>query len=228
MTLKYDKHLTLDFGDEALVYNELGLKPDLRNNNVSVICDLAILKKYRNGDKISIGIEIKSDKDNVARLDKQLEAYKKYFDYVYVVVTSKNIEGVVKKAGSTVGIILYEKEGQYKIIQTAKQIHSKESGRYWGKLLWLEELHEEFHRLKVDYKKNPLMRYKNQKVNKFNSLYLKQVRGISDYTSTKHRVYELLNQRVEDELKGKVKTKNAWGRVIFKDENYTEIKSGKE
>lgn len=193
-----------------------------------MICDLALIKKNNETEQqLSIGIEIKSDKDTLSRLDKQVGAYKKYFDYVYVITTSKNIEGVFQKVGKNVGIILYESEGRYKIVQVAQKIRSKDSGKYWGKLLWLEELHEEFHRLKLDYKKNPLMRYKNQKVNKFNSMYFKRVRGIPDYTSAKHRVYDLLRIRVSDELSGKVKTKNAWGRTIYRDENYTEIKSGK-
>lgn len=228
LTLKYDTNLKIDYEDEVIVYHELGLKN--ASNRVEVISDISLLKKSGQ-DYINIGIEIKSDKDTVSRLDNQIKHYKRYYDYVYILTTSKLIGEVVEKAGKNIGIILYEGKGMYKIVQVAKKVSTSKSVKNWARLLWLSELEAEFKVRGVDYKKNPLLRYKNQKVNMYNSLYLKQykVKGevISDYTNVKEGIYNTLKLRALEKNSGLQKQRHIWDRKILIEDNYIEIKSGK-
>lgn len=228
LTLKYDENLKVGYEDEVIVYHELGLKNS--TNRVEVISDIAIFKKDKEG-VINIGIEIKSDKDTVARLDNQIKNYKRYFDYVYIITTSKLIEGVIEKAGKNIGVILYEGEGLYKIVQVAKKVSTIKSVKNWARLLWLSELESEFKNRKIAYKKNPLLRYKTQKVNMYNSLYLKQytVNGdvVSDYTNVKEGIFNTFKSRAEDKKAGIQNQRHVWDRNIVIEDNYIEIKSGK-
>src|SRR5688572_24501992 len=63
---------------DTIVLNELGLK------NGEVRADIAVL----NGKMI--GYEIKTEKDNLLRLDSQAKIYSQIFDQAYIVVAEKH------------------------------------------------------------------------------------------------------------------------------------------
>ncbi|HCB2440337.1 TPA: sce7726 family protein, partial [Escherichia coli] len=47
--------------------------------------------------------EIKSEKDSVERLVYQIDSYKEYFDYCYIVCVNQNLDAVRKKISTNVG-----------------------------------------------------------------------------------------------------------------------------
>ncbi|MDR5886529.1 sce7726 family protein [Vreelandella janggokensis] len=50
--------------------------------------------------------EIKTAKDNISRLDYQLDSYKSFFDYCFVVCEKTNLKEVRKKTPKSVGILV--------------------------------------------------------------------------------------------------------------------------
>ena len=84
---EYIKCLFIDFllskGEDQIIGNEFmyGVKRK--------VVDLVVLKD----DKI-IAVEIKSDSDNLKRLEEQILEYKKIFDYVLIVATEKHINKI--------------------------------------------------------------------------------------------------------------------------------------
>lgn len=98
---EYIKCLFIDYllskGEALIIGNELmyGIKRKL--------VDLVILQK----NKI-IGVEIKSDNDNLSRLEEQISEYKKIFDYVIIVTTEKHKNKISKFASLDIGIYVFE------------------------------------------------------------------------------------------------------------------------
>mgnify|MGYP000538919415 CR=1 FL=1 len=68
--------------------------------------------------KIS-AFEIKADRDDVRRLDNQINEYKKIFDYIYVVCTKKQLYKVQEKTDKTIGIFLIDDEERINIKRKA-------------------------------------------------------------------------------------------------------------
>jgi hypothetical protein len=71
------------------------------------------------GDMATV-FEIKSERDNTEKLVAQIEDYKKYFDFCYVVCERSNLKSVREKAPLNIGIIIIDTEIHY--IRKAKQI----------------------------------------------------------------------------------------------------------
>lgn len=71
--------------------------------------------------------EIKSKGDKVNRLDYQIEAYKKFFDYCYIVCEEENLAAVRKNIGSSIGVIVIAK-GEPRFVRKSKRFkrHDKE------------------------------------------------------------------------------------------------------
>ena len=69
-------------------------------------------------NKIS-AFEIKADRDDVRRLDNQINEYKKIFDYIYVVCTKKQLYKVQEKTDKTIGIFLIDDEERINIKRKA-------------------------------------------------------------------------------------------------------------
>ena len=94
---EYIKCLFIDFllskGEVQIIGNEFmyGIKRK--------VVDLVVLKN----DKI-IAVEIKSDSDNLKRLEEQILEYKKIFDYVLIVATEKHINKICEVTSSSIGV----------------------------------------------------------------------------------------------------------------------------
>lgn len=69
--------------------------------------------------------EIKSEFDNLDRLDNQLKHYQKIFDKVYVVTSSHHLSHILSKENSNVGVIELTKRNTLKIVREA-MIQSRE------------------------------------------------------------------------------------------------------
>lgn len=94
---EYIKCLFIDFllskGENLIIGNEFmyGIKRK--------VVDLVVLKN----DKI-IAVEIKSNSDNLKRLEEQILEYKKIFDYVLIVATEKHINKICEVTSSSIGV----------------------------------------------------------------------------------------------------------------------------
>ncbi|MGG2121552.1 sce7726 family protein, partial [Escherichia coli] len=69
--------------------------------------------------------EIKSEKDSVERLVYQIDSYKEYFDYCYIVCVNQNLDAVRKKISTNVGIIVVD-DISVRRIRKAKRIARQE------------------------------------------------------------------------------------------------------
>lgn len=67
--------------------------------------------------------EIKSERDNLSRLDKQLDDYLKVFEYVYAVTDYRNVSEIEKLAPKNCGIWVFEKNQKVEV-RPAKQSHT--------------------------------------------------------------------------------------------------------
>lgn len=98
--------------------------------------DLAVI----NG--IATGIEIKSDKDSLDRLESQIETYSKIFDFVEIVVGSKHLESVLKNTPQWCGVSLVlggnSDELIYKKIRSTK-LNKRKDPFSALQLLWKNE-----------------------------------------------------------------------------------------
>lgn len=243
---KGDSDLTLDYDTESIIYHELGLKGNESSSRVDVVADLVYIKDINYSKEEgkpkpkSIGFEIKSDKDTLKRLPKQIEVYAKFFSKTYVITTHKHLPKVIELIkGTNVGVIVYESTApineDFKIVELAKERNSDFYGKHWSNLLWLKEIEEHFKLKSVDYLKNPLLKYKHQKKKMFDRIYLEQeekefllnkegetpltyTKKVSSYPNLEGEVYRILYKRCIDELSGIKKTKNEWNRRI--DEEY--------
>jgi hypothetical protein len=79
--------------------------------------------KTRAADIVSVGrfvtaFEIKSNGDNVSRLQEQMDDYKRVFDYVYIVTVEKHLPYVKKMISRNIGIILV-KDGKVTVLKKA-------------------------------------------------------------------------------------------------------------
>ncbi|CAE6883321.1 hypothetical protein ACOMICROBIO_NCLOACGD_00416 [Vibrio sp. B1ASS3] len=102
--------------------------------------------------------EIKSDSDTLVRLDGQLEDYRRTFNYVYVVTTSKYVESV-KNYGLWFGVLSITKDGTILIEREARrrnltnhldgrpQANTVEGDPNWRYLNWLCQRYEPLYEL---------------------------------------------------------------------------------
>ncbi|KJU76589.1 protein cII [Ectopseudomonas oleovorans] len=77
----------------SLIVSEMNLAGKIRRVDLSII-----------QEKELIAIEIKSEKDSLARLNGQLEEYRKYFDRVIVVVAPKFVETTIRMSGKEIEV----------------------------------------------------------------------------------------------------------------------------
>lgn len=98
---EYIKCLFIDYlllkSKELIIGNELmyGIKRK--------VVDLVVLQ-----NKKIIAVEIKSDSDNLSRLEEQISEYKKIFDYVLIITTEKHASRISEIAPSEVGIYVFK------------------------------------------------------------------------------------------------------------------------
>ena len=90
------------------------------------------------------GYEIKSERDTLERLPKQVEYYTKIFEYITVVTTEKYIKKVIEIIPEFFGIFLIEnKKGILKLKKIRNSKKNKNIDYFeLAKLLWKEELKE--------------------------------------------------------------------------------------
>jgi len=62
-------------------------------------------------DEVATVFEIKSANDSVDRLHYQVESYKDYFDYCYIVCVKENISSVRSKISKNIGIVIVDDNG---------------------------------------------------------------------------------------------------------------------
>ena len=89
-----------------------------------------------------VGIEIKSDADTYARLERQIKDYNRFFDYNYVVVGSKHAKHIKEHVPEWWGIIsveLIEETVDFYVISEAT-INKKCNRKKKLGLLWRPEL----------------------------------------------------------------------------------------
>lgn len=84
------------------------------------------------------GYEIKSDIDNYSRLEEQVRQYNRFFDYNYIVVSSKHLKSAETKVPQSWGIICIL-EDNVTVVREAK-INDKVSRRRQLSILWKIEL----------------------------------------------------------------------------------------
>ncbi len=76
---------------------------------------------------LTTAFEIKSARDNVLRLEEQIESYKKYFDFCYVVCEEQNIKSIRAVLNKNIGIIVVSSDS-IQWIRKAK--HYKKHDKY--------------------------------------------------------------------------------------------------
>lgn len=114
--------------------------------NTMLVEELGVLQGDKRIDVAVIngslyGYEIKSDYDTLARLDDQLEAYNKVFDYITLVVGSKHLSKVKEHLPEWYGLaVVKETNGQHKIktLRSAKRNSLIEADSL-VQLLWKDE-----------------------------------------------------------------------------------------
>ena len=92
--------------------------------------------------KALVGIEIKSDADTYARLERQIKDYNRFFDYNYVVVGSKHAKHIKEHVPEWWGIIsveLIEETVDFYVIREAT-VNKKCNRKKKLGLLWRPEL----------------------------------------------------------------------------------------
>lgn len=94
-------------GRDSVVVNELPL------GRTSVRADLVVL---RASNQIC-GIEIKSDRDSLTRLERQLGVYKEYFDRVIVVVGQRHIKRTLDAEFDGMEVWLARQDGSIEIMR---------------------------------------------------------------------------------------------------------------
>jgi hypothetical protein len=108
MTKSSVKHITFN------------LVKELHNNKICNVSCLGLEFSFANNKRRAdvmvvsndelIAFEIKSDYDNLTRLESQIKDYNSLFDYTYIVTTNKYLDNIIKNnIYKNVGIILYEK-----------------------------------------------------------------------------------------------------------------------
>lgn len=90
----------------------ISMNPRLLDGSSVLANELIFLEGKRKADIVEINrehlhvFEIKSDIDNLVKLESQIIDYRKIFDYITVVTTKKNIKNVTRICPKKVGIIL--------------------------------------------------------------------------------------------------------------------------
>jgi len=69
----------------------------------------------------SVAYEIKGSGDSTVRLQYQIESYKKYFDYCFIVCEESNFKQIREAIGKEVGILVVSLDGSIKQVRKSKQ-----------------------------------------------------------------------------------------------------------
>jgi hypothetical protein len=123
-------HLRAGVGADGLLVDEFHLPYG------AVRADLALINGHLEG------FEIKADRDTLARLDRQVEAYTKVFEFSWVVTTSGHLAEVRRRIPRSWGILVARVGAPLSgidVVRRAKR-NPKQDGHHLTRLLWREEL----------------------------------------------------------------------------------------
>lgn len=116
--------------DDTLIVDELGL------NHGKYRVDIAVVNGSLNG------FEIKSDRDHLGRLDRQIEAYNLIFDHLTLVVGPKHFEEAIGRLPDWWGVVYCQKGPRgamhFKSIRRAK-VNNSVDPKSLIQLLWRPE-----------------------------------------------------------------------------------------
>lgn len=96
----------------------------------------SMLNEFRVGDcKADVAIlngtatvyEIKSERDSLSRLEKQVETYKRFFAKVYVIAGENHLDGIQSLVSREVGILKLSKRHQISTVRAAKDMPDRTS-----------------------------------------------------------------------------------------------------
>lgn len=185
---EYIKCLFIDYllskDEDSIIGNEFmyGIKRKL--------VDLVVLKKHR-----TIAVEVKSNNDNLIRLEEQIKEYKKIFDYVLIVTTEKHKNNVIGTVSDDIGIYIVQDDSSIIKIRNPWKQKSKDKiellysvntrylckvGNYsYGKYN-ADELRGLFVKKRISYIQEILFTYLYEKYNKKFNLFISE-RGINTH-----------------------------------------------
>jgi hypothetical protein len=114
---------------DTLVLDELGICQGAARADVAVV----------NGSLAAF--EIKSDRDTLARLPAQAEAYQKVFDIVTVIVGERYIERIIRAVPDNWGVMQAYRDGSSAQLRTVRepQLNSQVDPLGLAELLWRDE-----------------------------------------------------------------------------------------
>lgn len=182
---EYIKCLFIDYlisrNDDSIIGNEFmyGTKRKL--------VDLIIFHSQK-----TTAIEIKSNNDNLSRLEEQIQEYKKIFDYVIIVTTEKYQDKIIDKTSDDVGIYVINNNFSIVKLRNPKQQKKKDKkellysvnsqylhkySNYSYREYNADEIREMYAKKKISYVQEIFLTYLYKKYyNKFN-LFMKE-RGL--------------------------------------------------
>ena len=151
------------------------------------VVDLVVIQNNK-----TIAVEIKSNNDNLSRLNEQISEYKKIFDYVLIVTTEKHVEHICKIAPPEIGIQIVEENRIFKIFRNPRIQKNKDkqeilfsiNAKYLSKLEGLslskhnaDEIRQKYAKRRISYIQEILLMYLIQKYKERFALFLNE-RGL--------------------------------------------------
>jgi hypothetical protein len=124
---------TAHLDQDTFVVNELGLK------NGVIRADIAVM----NGKLV--GYEIKTDKDNLNRLNSQINAYSEVFDQAYIISGQKHLNKVLDRVPAWWGVYIIEPDEEEICTFTCLRpaiLNDQRSAYSIAQLLWKTEVAE--------------------------------------------------------------------------------------
>lgn len=125
-TFTFDRHILDEAELKAIVLEELrgrgsgwrrpAISSEFRLGSTSVRADLAVL-----GTEF-VGIEIKSERDSLKRLNNQVSAYSKYFDRVIVAVSARHVSNLDWKALRQADVWSVSESGQISVVSERSEL----------------------------------------------------------------------------------------------------------
>lgn len=100
----------MDNYDDYIVGSEFSFQFGERRADLVLLCD----------NKLT-AFEIKSARDNVSRLEYQIESYKKFFDYCFIVCETSNLREIRESTPKEIGIIVINNNGELKKIRKSSE-----------------------------------------------------------------------------------------------------------
>ena len=146
---------TKDMGCQQILSSDSDIRAELRNlllkkhtSNADLVLfeEIGICQGSVRVDMLAVhssldGYEIKSDRDNLRRLNHQIDLYSKVLDRVTIVVGERHLSSVMEIVPNWWGVLQYQddaKKSKFKTIRRPKKNSSVEA-RALVELLWYEE-----------------------------------------------------------------------------------------